>query len=406
VRDTLYLQLRDAPADVPVAYAVVAGPPGASIPVQHGSLDEVLAQAGNRRIVLFVPGADVRLTTVQVPARQAQKVLQAAPYALEDQLAEDVDTLHFAIAGDAPRRRANEPHPVAIVARERMDAWLAPLRARQLRADAVVPETLSLPAPEAGRWTGLAEAGRVTIRTGAFTGFTCTLADLEAYLQLADPPALTPLRLFVANDVDYDFTRLARPIELMPGYGSALEVLVRHWRADASIDLLQGAYSQKPEWQGLGRPWRIAAGVAAAWLVVALANGIVETVRGNAELRRLEQANIERYKALFPETTRFDNLALQAQQQLLALRGAGGGQAPLLQLLDAAAASLGATPGLTLQSLQFRDGALFLSLTGTDLQALESLRAWYGAHPSTQLSVQDTNASPDGVQIRLKLTLA
>lgn len=406
MRDTLYLQFRDDAADAPVAYALVAGTPGASVPVQYDGLDAVLAQAANRRIVLFVPGADVRLTTVQVPARQAQKVLQAAPYALEDQLAEDVDTLHFAIAAGAPRRRANEPHPVAIVARERMDQWLAPLRERQLRAEFVVPETLSLPAPDAGRWTGLAEAGRVTIRTGTFTGFTCALGDLEAYLQLADPPALTPLRLFVAKDVDYDFTRLGRPIELLPGYGSALEVLVRHWREETSIDLLQGAYSQKQEWQSLGRPWRIAAAVAAGWLVVALANEVAETVRGNAELRRLEQANIERYKTLFPQTTRFDNLALQAQQQLLALRGAGGGQAPLLQLLDAVAASLGATPGLTLQSLQFRENALFLSLTGTDLQALENLRAWYGAHPATQLSVQDTNAAPDGVQIRLKLTPA
>lgn len=406
MRDTLYIQVRDAAPDAPVSYALVSATPGAAVKVEHDGFDQVLARAGSRRIVLFVPGADVRLTAVQVPARQAQKILQAAPYALEDQLAEDVDTLHFAIAAVSARRAPGEPHPVAIVARERMNQWLAPLRARKLQADAVVPEMLSLPVPDGGRWTGLAEAGRVTVRTGDFSGFTCALGDVESYLQLADATGAIPLRLFVARDVEYDFTRLSRPVELLPGYGSALEVLVRHWRSDASIDLLQGAYSQKQDWQGLGRPWRIAAAVGAAWLVAAGASEIVQEIRTGAELRRLEQANLERYKALFPGATRFDNLALQVQQQLLALRGGGGAQAPLLPLLDALAASLAANPGLTLQSMQFREGALFLNLTGTDLQALETLRAWYGSHPETLLSVQDTNASPDGVQVRLKLSLA
>lgn len=404
MRETLYIQVRDAAPDAPVSFARLAGPAGASIPVQHDGYEQVLAQAAGKRIVLFVPGADVRLAAVQVPARQAQKVLQAAPYALEDQLAEDVDTLHFAIAASA-RRAAGEPHPVAIVARERMEQWLAPLRARNLRADAVVPETLALPVPEAGRWTGLAEAGRVTVRTGAYAGFTCALGDLESYLQLADAAATIPLRLFVSRDVDYDFTRLARPLELMPGSATALEVLVRHWREDAAIDLLQGAYSQKQDWQALGRPWRIAAGIAVAWALVAAGSGVAHAVRDGLELRRLEQANLARYKSLFPDATRFDNLALLVQQQLLAARG-GGAQAPLLPLLEAAAASLAATPGLTLQSMQFREGALYLNLTGTDLQALENLRGWYGAHPQTQLAVQDTNASPDGVQIRLRLSLA
>jgi general secretion pathway protein L len=403
VRDTLYLQVRDAEPEAPVAYALVSGTPGASIPVEYDQLEHALAKAGARRIVLFVPGADVRLAAVTVPARQAQKILQAAPYALEDQLAEDVDTLHFAIA---PRLgKAGDPHPVAIVARERMDHWLAPLRARGLKPEVVASETLSLPAPEPGRWTALAEAGRVTVRTGTFTGFSCTLADLESYLQLADATNAIPLRLFVARDVEYDFTRLGRPVELLPGYGSALEVFVRHWREDASINLLQGGYSQQQEWQGLGRPWRIAAAVAAAWAAVALAGEIAGAVRTSAELRRQEAANVERYKALFPGTTSFANLDLLAQQQMVRLRG-GAARAPLLGLLDALAASLAANPGLTLQSMQFREGALYLSLSGTDLQTLESLRAWYGSHPQTLLSVEDTNAQPDGVQIRLKLTPA
>jgi general secretion pathway protein L len=138
---------------------------------------------------------------------------------------------------------------------------------------------------------------------------------------------------------------------------------------------------------------------------VALANETAHAIRAGRELARQEQQNVERYKELFPATTRFENLSLQAQQQLLALRGGGGARPPLLPLLDSVAGALGATPGLTLQSLQFREGALHLNLTGTDLQALENLRTWYGSRPDVALSVLDTNAQPDGVQIRLRLAL-
>lgn len=405
MRDTLYIQLGSGADDAPVAYTLTSGTPGVGIQTEQGTLDHVLGLAAGRRVVVFVPGAAVRLASVQVPASQPDKILQAAPYALEDQLAEDVDTLHFALAPAAGRPRANEPHAVAIVARERMERWLAPLRARNIKPDAVVPETLSLPLPEAGRWTALADAGGVTVRTGPFAGFSCTLADFEPYLQLADPEGQTALRLFVSREVDYDFTRLSRAIELLPGSRSALEVLVQHWRPETSINLLQGAYSETEHWQKLGRPWRIAAALAVAWVAAALIDQGVHTFQAGRELHRQEQANAARYQALFPGATRLDNLGLLVQQQLMAQRG-GGARAPLFQLLEALSASLSATQGLTLQSMQFREGALFLNLKGTDLQSLENLRTWYKSRPGTVLSVQDTNATPEGVQIRLKLAPA
>jgi general secretion pathway protein L len=402
VRDTLYIQLREVAPDTPLAYALAGSQPGLGITAQHGTLDNILGQAAGRRVVLFVPGADVRLTQVTVPARQAQKILQAAPYALEDQLAEDVETLHFALAPDPQRRAAGDPQPIAIVARARMESWLAPLRARGITPDAVVPETLSLPLPEPGSWTAIAEARNATVRSGMYTGFSCTLDDLGSYLQLADPEGNVPLRAFVARDVEFDFTRLGRPVELMPGYGSSLEVLVRHWRPDQSIDLLQGTYSAREDWQRLARPWRIAAGLAVGWAVFAVAAEGAQSFRLGRELAQQEQKNLARYQALFPAETRIVDLAAQATQHLRAFQG-GGGRAPLFQLLDALGAALSANPGLALQSLQFREGNLQLSLTGNDTQALENLRIWFASRRDTILEVGQVNAGPQGVQVRVTL---
>lgn len=405
MRDTLYLQLRDAAPEAPLSYALASAQPGVGVQSQRAPLDTILALAPGRRLVLFVPGTDVRLASVQVPARAPQKILQAAPYALEEQLAEDVDTLHFAIG--APGRGEGGGHPVAVVARTHMDRWLAPLRAAGLRADAVVPETLGLPAPDAGHWTGLAEPHGVSVRTGPYSGFTCALDDLDACLAIADPDARGTLRLFVTREVEFDFSRVSRPLELLPGYASGLEVLARHWQPDASIDLLQGAYAEAEDWRRLAKPWRLAAGLAAAWLAVSAVYAGTSAWRTGKELTALNRSNFERCQQVFPkDCVREELMPSVIEQQARLLRGGSGSRAPLFALLGSVSAALRATPGLTLESVQFREGALYLGLTGSDLQALEALRAWYAARRDTRLEVEAANAGASGVQIRLKLVPA
>lgn len=403
MRDTLYLQFRDPSPIAPdgrLAYAVIGSEPGLGVMAEHGTLENILALAAGRRLVLFVPGADVRLASVQVPARQTQKVLQAAPYALEDQLAEDVDTLHFAIGS----RQADGSHPVAVVARARMESWLAPLRERKLTPDAVVPETLCLPVPDAGRWNALAEPAQISVRTGPFSGFACAPEELNTYLQLADPENLIPLRIFVPRPVETDFSRLTRPVELLPGYGSGLEVLARHYRPETAINLMQGHYSQQEDWRLRVAPWRTAGALVALWAVLALTHDALQTYRVGRELEAQEAQNLARFQGLFPAETKIVNLAAQTEQQWTALRG--GARAPLFQLLGTLAASLSANPGLSLRALQFREGALYLSLTAIDLQAYERLRQWFESQREARLDPQSVNASNDGVQIQLKLTPA
>ena len=74
--------------------------------------------------------------------------------------------------------------------------------------------------------------------------------------------------------------------------------------------------------------------------------------------------------------------------------------------METLASALTATHGLTLQAVQYRDGSLFVSLTGTDLQQLETLRDWFSKNKSAHMEVQSANAGSDGAQIRIKLTPA
>lgn len=402
MRDTLYIRLSDVASDTPTAHALVSHPVDGSRPdvfVRTLPLSEVVSLGATRRVVIFVPGFDVRLTQVSVPVRQPAKVLAAAPYVLEDQLAEDVETLHFALGA----RLANGAFAIAVVAKQHMDQWLAPFLAQNVRVDALIPETLALPWQENGPWSVLPEAGQMIVRNGAYTGFSCVPEDFELFLQMADSDAQQALRVFVMRDDGTDYTSLQRPVELMPGFEHPLEVLVRSWQPAQSIELLQGAYSQREDLDRFWLPWKRAAQLAAvALLLGVIANG-VDAYRLKRQVTAQQAENEQLFHTLFPRESRIVDLQAQIDQQLRALHGASGGGS-LFLLMQSAALGLSQTPGLTLKNAQFREGALYLDLSGTDLQVLEQLRSWFAGHRNTRLEVQTADAGESGVQIRLKLT--
>ncbi len=127
--------------------------------------------------------------------------------------------------------------------------------------------------------------------------------------------------------------------------------------------------------------------------------------RTGKELASLRHSNFERCQQVFPkDCVREELMPAVIEQQSRLLRGGSGGRASLFPLLGSLSAGLLANPGLTLESLEFRESALYVALTGTDLQALESLRSWYGPRRDARLQVEAANAGASGVQIRLKLT--
>jgi general secretion pathway protein L len=404
LRELFYLRLPDSHQpgignDTGVEFGSAPAEQPRQVWGERGTLGQALERAVGQRLIVFVPGSAIRLAYVDVPARQTAKVLQAAPYLLEEQLAEDVDLLHFAIGP----RVEGRGYPVAVVSRERMEGWLTPFRAAALRPEALIPDLLALPwSDDSNRFSALVESGQVLLRTEAWAGLCCDFEDLHTLLDWANPAKSAILKLLIPGDQAPDFTGLDWPLELLPGYRTPLEALCRHLDPDHSINLLQGAYSQKADVGRMLRPWRYAAAAVMLWLLIAASTYALSTWSLSRELKALETANLDRFQALFPNETRIVDLGAQLNQQISLLQGSGAAGG-LFGLLESASRALQENAGFRLQSLQYRDGSLYLALTGSELQALESLREWFAGQPGLGLEVQSANAGSDGVQIRLRV---
>lgn len=402
MRETLFLRLSDLVPEGEVAYVIAVADSAAGLMVRHAPLSQLPTLATGRRVVVFAPTCEIRLCKVSPPVRQQAKALQATPYLLEEQLAEDVEELHFALGA----RQADNSFPVAVVARDQLDNWLQQLKEAGLEPHALVPDLLSLPSPTGEAWPALADRGQILVRTGEFSGFVSPADEFELMLQIADAGAEPPhaLQLFVMKDDVRDFTRLQRQVELRPGHAHPVEALARYYHPEKAVNLLQGALARRESWRRYWQPWQAAAVLLAACFIGGVVLNGVEAFKLRRAAIAQEAANNDRFSEVFPSEKPASYLSPQIDSLVRHATGAGGDS--LFTMLQTFAQAQAAAPGLNVKAMQFHDGSLFLDLTGTDLQVLEKMRGWFATHPGVHLEVPTADSTSGGVQVRLKLTPA
>ena len=132
--ETTVIRLNPDP-EAPVSWVVVDEVGARPSSLADGPLDEAAVAAEGRRVTVMVPADQVWRGRVTLPVKGTSRILQALPFALEDQLADDVESLHFAARpGGSPEVEA------AAVPQKTIEDWLARLDSAGISPREVVSE--------------------------------------------------------------------------------------------------------------------------------------------------------------------------------------------------------------------------------------------------------------------------
>lgn len=371
--DPLLLRLPRAPQQHATWLLVGAG---AEPSPESGPLQLVAARAAGRRVIVLVPGAEVLLTQAQLPAaRSGAKLQQLVPYALEEQLAEDIDELHFAIGRRSATRTA-----VAVVARRKMDEWLGLLKASGIEPAALYADSELLPA-NPSQAVALLEADSVIVRPPSGGVLILPLDALGEVLE-STSDADAPARGLILYASPQEWERRAGEVEalrerfediqvqLLPG--DPLLLFARQLPTAAATNLLQGPYAPVSAAASGWRTWRVAAVLLAALVALRLIGQGLELVTLERLNGRLDAAIDQVFHAAMPGTQDTEEARRRMQLRLQQVRAgeAGGG---FLAALGALAEARGTTPGTRLEAVSFTSGVLDLKLSAPSIETLNDL---------------------------------
>jgi general secretion pathway protein L len=379
-----------------------------------GNLSQAATEIGDRSVIVLVPSVDLLSTTVHIPARSNSKIKAALPFALEENLADDVENLHFAVG----ERQENNRLPVAVVAKDTMEGWLKQLSDAGIEPTIMAPDSHGL-AKIPGTLSVLIDDDTVIFNDGADTAFVMQNVKPSDVLVFAgqlgetqdeDDEKSGHLVVFCTSEqeqhLSHEWIALRQElhsvdINILPdGVLPKLAVTVA---AGHGVNLLQGPYGKKTEYASLFRPWKAAAMMLLGLGIIAMAMkgiGYYQLQQDESALRA--QFNAE-YRLLRPDDSReiVDPVATVVSLR----RSMGGSAAPqvFLPSLRELGAAMAANSMAEIETISYRAGVIDLRLTAPDVATLDNIQKAVSASGRFQASIQSTDQIADKINGRIQI---
>ncbi|MGO9039684.1 MAG: type II secretion system protein GspL [Steroidobacteraceae bacterium] len=379
---------------------------------QRGPLSLAAAVARSAKVLVLAPATQILLAEPELPPGSGVKLARAVPFALEEQLTEDVDQLCFALG----RRHAGGRTPVAVVARSVLQGWLSSLTDAGIEPHALYADIALIP-ENPGQTVLWLEGERLAVRRPGLLPFAVELTPVSDALVVAgvipdplekssEPRPLESAILYATREdwirVQDEFGRLSDKfstlkVQLLPE--GPLPWLARNLAATDAVNLLQGEFARSTDYGERWRRWRTAALLAAALLAVHVAAAALEIHRANRESAALDTEMAQVFSQAMP-TEPMQDPRRQMQSRLERVRRSGAGPEYFLRTLEALSGAISVMPNTIIDTLSYREQALDLKVTAPSLAALSQLSQLVGKRG---LTAEIQSSAPAGAVIEAHL---
>jgi len=368
-------------------------------------LNELTDKAKTRLVKVLVPGCDVLLKSLKVPAKSSRAMRLAAPYMLEDSLAEEVEQLFFAYA-DLPNDVDGNNCFTAIVAHKQIQQWLSWLAEAEIETRYIFPDVLAMPMNE-DVWSAITlgdNQQQVIVRQSLWQGFVLDASAWQLQCQAFANAQEEGTEVEQQTSISIEaFSPLAHSEQLAITPMPEELPLALMAKADNTklnrFNLLQGQYKLKEVRSHAGKQWLWVAGVALFALLLNLSHKGVQLWQLHAEQDNVQQKIVSHYKKAFPKTKRVRISTIKSQlNRELALLGGLSDKQGFLAMLAKVQPAFAKVPALKPETLKF-DGKrqeLRIQAAAKDYQAFEQFSV---ALSTANFTVKQGSQSNQGDQV-------
>ena len=406
--ETLVIRLRAAD-EAPASWLIVDANGARSGPLQSGPVADALGHAQGRRVVLLLPGSEITLAEPELPVRGGARIAQAVPFALEEQLASDVELLHFATGTRAPGAVGT---PVAVVSRAALERWLERCEAAGIEVSAAYADSAAVPVSGSG-CTLLLDDTQLYVHRADSLPYVLDAEPLAGALELVLGPRAVEGGAgehvtFYTSTAEYERHRelieglrartATLQVKLLPD--GALPLLAAQAVGGAGVNLLQGAYAPRSSLGNRLREWRLPAALAAASALLFIGTQTAAWITQSRAEKALDAQIAEVFAQALPGQPVVDPRA-QMQGALGVAGSAGAGLLPAMSVLARAMAQ---APAARIESMSFRGNALELRLSAPSIESLDGIKQAVN-RDGVSAEIQSATPRGNGVEGRLQLRL-
>jgi type II secretion system protein L len=345
-------------------------------------------------VVVGLPSDDVRSTLLKVSPEERKHLSKSLPYMMEEQVAEDVEELHFVASA-----LGEEQFLVAFTRQDKMADWVEQLSFND-SLKVFGPEALCLPL-EGDECCAVVDGDEVVLRWSDAHGARVDLSLLSTVL---DSLAEIPSSLVIyGTDREQVLSQLTDDqAALVDWRQSGWGALLLLTKSAPQVNLRQGSFAPPlplVKWWGVWKAVAIAASVALSLQFVSDVSQFQTLKQQNLELRSAIQ---DSYRKANPRGAVVD-AEKQLDRQIAEFAGEESVTAFTPKLVDVVTATTAESGRVT--SINYTSGQLRLNLTAEDFASVEQIRQAL-ERAGLKATLETSSARGDEVRARLRIEMS
>lgn len=365
--------------------------------VEQGTLELLKPFARQNQVVLMLPSAAVSIFNVDLLGVPSNRANKAIAYALEEQVADDIDELHFVISN-----KKNSNYRVAAVRKDTLKQVINLFAEEGITIDQVTAEQFSVPHIEGETSILLSgETALVALNNGELSMVdAANLQHFDAELNLNEA------NLFAFSDNPR--TRQIQPLfdedKVVVSTGSALPFVAELTSKD-NTNFLQGVFAPVSQWVSTWKQWRFASLLALILLVLYVITKLLAINTLHTEAKSLDQEIETQFKRIMPGKRLVDP-AIQIRREVEKLsQGNTNSQPSPLTLLEKIMPALQGSKSNVLKRIRFQQATLILEIAVANVADAEKIDQASNAIKGISSQYRaSTNAQAVTVELKVKST--
>ncbi|MFL2554594.1 MAG: type II secretion system protein GspL [Candidatus Rariloculaceae bacterium] len=374
-----------------------------------GPLQNAVADAVGRQVILLVDGLDIVNTTVNVPVKSQTRLKKILPYTVEDLIVNDIESV-LICSGE---RNTEGEIPVAIVARKKLDDWLSRCEEVNLPVNLIYADTEGVPGIP-GNLTLMIENERIYCRPPNRPPFVLDGINLNEVFDIISfqKPNEGELRHIVIYSDENSYAHREPEIDSLRDRFSSIEIQLlpegplskfgANLVNSPGTNLLQGSYRTNSYWSELFKPWRFAALLLLGFGTIATSTEAIRYYLLSQEDAALNSSLEIGCQSIFQTST---PAACRSEiQQLLSVTGASTEGLPVPIFLSTLSVLAEVHNSANqIEAISFRNNMTDLRFISPDIATLDNFAIKMANDGKFQVNILSANPGENGVEGRIQI---
>ena len=372
--------------------------------IKHGNLNDISDQEKNNTVIIMLPGEEILSKSLILPIKSNAKLKQAIPFALEDDIASDINGCHFAFE----KSEIDESIIVNVIDRKLFKNYLNQLKEINISPSFVVSENSCVYKTE-DTINLIIEDEKAHGRCGFKEPYTLDIMDLSNIIKaLESNNNINHLQISLSKNNDSLVKQISgladtyKSVDTKILSKGAFQEFIKNYFVQNHINLLQGDFKPKIKYEKVFKPWRKSAVLAIFLLLSLIINNVLTTNKLVNYEADLSAYFLNEYKYFYNNARNVDD-PIRIVNSIKNGAQLNMNNSIFLNGLNIISESVAKENNVQLSSISYTDNRFNLRVLTSTLTSLDSLITNINTNSSLNAIIQSTNQSDNKVESRIEI---